>query len=319
MGSEPKMPGAPGPGSPRTGLRSRGGDPASGTWESKTLPHPTAFPRRIVCLTDETTETLYLLGEQDRIVGISAYASRPKEARSKPRVSAFRDANFDKILALRPDLVLAFSDVQAAITQELVRRGVTVMHFNQRSIAEILEMMAALARLVGRQAEGEKLIASLTRGLDQIAAAAKTFARRPRVYFEEWDDPLISGIEWVEELIEIAGGAPIFPELRRCGKAQDRVVDAAEVVKRDPEVILASWCGKKVKRDAIAGRPGWDQISAVRNGYVYEIEGDCILQPGPASLTDGARQIHAILACVAGVSTVEPDASPAQTLFSGLL
>jgi iron complex transport system substrate-binding protein len=275
------------------------------TSEPRTLPIPPLarvgdFPRRIVCLTDETTETLYLLGEQDRIVGISAYASRPPEARSKPRVSAFRDANFDKILALQPDLVLAFSDVQAEITRELVRRGVTVMHFNQRSIAEILEMIAALARLVGRQAEGDALIARLVCGLDEIAAAAKAFPRRPRVYFEEWDDPLISGIEWVEELIEIAGGAPIFPELRQCGKAQDRVVDPAEVIKRDPEVILASWCGKKVKQDQIRSRPGWDQISAVRDGHIYEIEGDCILQPGPASLTDGVRQIHAILARVAG-------------------
>jgi iron complex transport system substrate-binding protein len=289
-----------------------------------------AFPRRIVCLTDETTETLYLLGEQDRIVGISAYARRPPDARSKPRVSAFRDANFEKILALRPDLVLAFSDVQADISRELIRRGVTVLHFNQRSVAEILEMIGALARLVGRQAEGDALIAGLMRGLDEIAGVAKSFPRRPRVYFEEWDDPLISGIEWVEELIEIAGGAPLFPELRKCGKAQDRVVDPAEVVKRDPEVILASWCGKKVKKDAIAARLGWDQISAVRNGHIYEIEGDCILQPGPASLTDGVRQIHAILARVVGMPAHQSAAAireqsagasptPEQTLFSGLL
>ena len=277
-----------------------------------------AFPRRIVCLTDETTETLYLLGEQDRIVGISAYASRPKEARTKPRVSAFRDANFEKIIALQPDLVLAFSDVQAEISRELIRRGVTVMHFNQRSIAEILDMIAALARLIGRQAEGDALIAKLVGGLDEIAEMAKAFPRRPRVYFEEWDDPLISGIEWVEELIEIAGGTLLFPELRRCGKAQDRMVDAAEVVKRDPEVILASWCGKRVKQDQIRSRPGWDQISAVRNGHIYEIEGDSILQPGPASLTDGVRQIHAILARVAGADApLEPLRTAANK--SGLL
>jgi iron complex transport system substrate-binding protein len=257
------------------------------------------FPRRIVCLTDETTETLYLLGEQDRIVGISAYARRPPEARTKPRVSAFRDANIDKILALKPDLVLAFSDVQAAITQELIRRGLTVLHFNQRSVAQIFDMIAVLARLVGRAQEGLALIASLQEGLDRIAASARAFPHRPRVYFEEWDSPLISGIEWVEELIEIAGGEPIFPELRGCGKAQDRVIDPAEVVRRDPEVILASWCGKPVKKDTIAARPGWNEISAVRNGHIYEIEGDCILQPGPASLTDGVRQIHAILARVA--------------------
>jgi iron complex transport system substrate-binding protein len=269
------------------------------------------FPRRIVCLTDETVETLYLLGERDRIVGISAYASRPKEARSKPRVSAFRDANYDKILALEPDLILAFSDVQAEITRELVRLGATVLHFNQRSVAQILEMIAALARIVGRERGGEALIADLERGLDAIRETASKFPRRPRVYFEEWDDPLISGIEWVEELIEIAGGEPIFPERRRCGKAQDRVVDPAEVIVRDPEVILASWCGKKVKKDAIAARPGWSEISAVRHGHVYEIEGDCILQPGPASLTDGVRQIHAILARATG-SEEEASAAPCK-------
>lgn len=269
------------------------------------LPSPascTEYPRRVVCLTDETTEILYLLGEQDRIVGISAYASRPPEARNKPRVSAFRDANIDKILNLHPDLVLAFSDVQAEIARELVLRGATVMHFNQRSIAEILEMIAALARLVGKPAEGDALIARLVRGLDDIAEAAKKFPRRPRVFFEEWPDPLISGIRWVEELIEIAGGDVLFPELRTCGKAQDRVVDAAEVVVRDPEVILASWCGMKVKPETIRQRAGWASTSAVRNEHVYEISSECILQPGPASLTEGLWQLHAILARVAGMT-----------------
>jgi iron complex transport system substrate-binding protein len=287
----------PAPGAPEPALSLPKG-PDSGTWESTNRRHAT-FPRRIVCLTDETTETLYLLGEQDRIVGISAYASRPKEARSKPRVSAFRNANFEKILALEPDLVLAFSDVQAEISRELVRRGLTVMHFNQRSVAQIFEMISTLARLVDKPREGEALIGTLRRGLEEIANAAKKFPRRPRVYFEEWDEPVISGIEWVEELIEIAGGASIFPELSKCGKAQDRVVDPAEIIARDPDVILASWCGKRVKKDAIAARPGWAGISAVRNGHVYEIEGDSILQPGPASLTDGVRRIHAILARVA--------------------
>lgn len=269
------------------------------------LPSPascTEYPRRVVCLTDETTEILYLLGEQDRIVGISAYASRPPEARNKPRVSAFRDANIDKILNLHPDLVLAFSDVQAEIARELVLRGATVLHFNQRSIAEILEMIAALARLVGKPAEGDALIARLVRGLDDIAEAAKKFPRRPRVFFEEWPDPLISGIRWVEELIEIAGGDVLFPELRTCGKAQDRVVDAAEVVVRDPEVILASWCGMKVKPETIRQRAGWASTSAVRNEHVYEIPSECILQPGPASLTEGLWQLHAILARVAGMT-----------------
>jgi iron complex transport system substrate-binding protein len=285
------------------------------------LPSPAklaAYPRRIVCLTDETTETLYLLGEQDRIAGISAYASRPPEARSKPRVSAFRDANFDKILNLKPDLVLTFSDVQAEITRELVLRGVTVLHFNQRSIPEILEMIAVLARLVGKQDEGDALIASLIRGLDEVAEAAKRFPRRPRVFFEEWPDPLISGIRWVEELVEIAGGEVLFPELRTCGKAKDRVVDAAEVVARDPEVILASWCGMKVKTGQIRERAGWPSTSAVRNGHVYEIPSGCILQPGPASLTEGVRQLHAILARVAGVDT-PPASAPAQAANRNLL
>lgn len=270
-----------------------------------------AYPRRIVCLTDETTEVLYLLGEQDRIVGVSGYATRPPEARSKPRVSAFRNAKFDAILDLKPDLVLTFSDVQAEITRELVLRGVTVLNFNQRSIQQILDMIAVLARIVGRQAEGTALVARLRSGLAEIAASARRFPFRPRVYFEEWNDPLISGIEWVEELIEIAGGEPVFAELRKCGKAQDRVVNAAEVVARDPEVILASWCGKPVKTEEIGSRTGWAEIRAVRDGHVYEIPSTCILQPGPASLTEGVRQIHQVLARVAGVE-VAPELRPVE-------
>lgn len=254
------------------------------------------FPRRIVCLTDETTEILYLLGEQDRIVGVSGYTTRPPEARRKPRVSAFRNAKFDAILELQPDLVLTFSDVQAEITRELVQRGITVLNFNQRSIREILEMIAVLARIVGRPDAGAAIVERLQRGLEEIRAAASAFPRRPRVYFEEWNDPLISGIQWVEELIEIAGGSPLFPELRACGKAKDRVVDASEVATRDPEVILASWCGRKVSVKQICSRPGWAETSAVRNGHVYEIKSAIILQPGPASLTEGVRQMHAILA-----------------------
>jgi iron complex transport system substrate-binding protein len=264
----------------------------------QSLAERTRFPRRIVCLTDETTETLYLLGEQERIVKISAYASRPAEARLKPRVSAFKDANFEKILALEPDLVLTFSDVQAEITKQLILRGVTVLNFNQRSVAEILDMIRMLARIVGKPGEGCALADGLVRGLEEIAAAAKKFPRRPRVFFEEWDEPLIGGIAWIEELIEIAGGELIFPELRGCGKAQDRVVDSAEVVTRDPEVILASWCGKKVRKETICSRPGWNGISAMRHGYVYEIDSTIILQPGPAALTDGVRVIHSLLAGV---------------------
>jgi iron complex transport system substrate-binding protein len=276
------------------------------------------YPRRIVCLTDETTEVLYLLGEQERVVGISAYASRPPEARTKPRVSAFKDANYEKILNLKPDLVLTFSDVQAEIARELVLRGLNVMSFNQRSIAEIFDMIAVLSRIVGKQAEGCKLIQDLNGGLDAIRESARSFPRRPRVYFEEWDDPLISGIQWVEELVEIAGGEPIFPELRRSGKAKDRVVDNADVIARDPEVILASWCGKKVKKEQICARAGWERMGAIRNGHVYEIPSTCILQPGPASLTEGVRQLHAVLARVAGVA-IAPALRPAETPESALL
>jgi iron complex transport system substrate-binding protein len=270
-------------------------------------------PRRIVCLTDETTETLYLLGEQDRIVGVSAYAMRPAEARKKPRVSAFKNASFNRILELEPDLVLTFSDVQAEIACELIRRGVTVLAFNQRSIAGIFDMISVLSRIVGKQAEGEALIGELRCGLDAVVESAKRFPQRPRVYFEEWDDPLISGIEWVEELIEIAGGEPVFAELRKCGKAQDRVVNPAEVVARDPEVILASWCGKRVKTEEICSRAEWERMSAVRDGFVYEIPSTCILQPGPASLTEGVRQIHQVLAHVAGVE-VAPKLMPVESI-----
>lgn len=264
------------------------------------------FPRRIVCLTDETTEILYLLDEQDRIVGVSGYAHRPSEAHSKPRVAAFRDANFEAILDLRPDLILTFSDVQAEITRQLVLRGATVLNFNQRSVAEIFEMIAILSRIVGKQEAGETLIEELRHGLADIAAAAKAFKHRPRVFFEEWNDPLISGIQWVEELVEIAGGEVIFPELRACGKAQDRVVESAEVARRDPEVILASWCGMKVDKNTICARAGWAETSAVRNGHIYEIPSGIILQPGPAALTEGVRQLHAILARV-----VDAEAAPA--------
>ncbi len=278
------------------------------------LSNPLDFPRRIVCLTDETTETLYLLGEQDRIVGISAYACRPPEARTKPRVSAFKNANFDAILRLQPDLVLTFSDVQAEITRELVLRGVNVMNFNQRSIAEILDMIAMLARIVGKPGEGLKLIGSLQQNLGAIRSSANRFPHRPRVYFEEWNDPLISGIQWVEELIEIAGGDLIFPELKACGKAKDRVVDPAAVIERDPEIILASWCGMKVKKEQIAARENWNRITAVQNGHIYEIPGTCILQPGPASLVEGVRQLHAVLAHVMQVQ-IAPELKPAAQPF----
>ena len=257
------------------------------------------FPARIVCLSDETTETLYLLGEQDRIVGVSGFSTRPPEVRTKPRVSTFNSANVNEILALKPDLVLTFSDVQAEITKQLVLDGLTVLNFNQRSVAGILDMIRTMARLVGTQSKGEALIDKLQAEMDVIAATAALFAHRPRVYFEEWHDPLISGIGWVDELIEVAGGIPVFPELRTRSKAQDRLVDPAEVIRRDPEVIFASWCGMKVKLEQIQARTGWDRISAMRNGHLYEIPSSSILQPGPAALTDGLRLLHETLARVA--------------------
>jgi iron complex transport system substrate-binding protein len=254
------------------------------------------FPRRIACLTEETTETLYLLGQQDRIVGVSGYTVRPPEARLKPKISAFTTAKPEKILSVEPDLVLAFSDLQADIVAELVRRGANVMVFNQRSVEEILDMIGTLARLTGVPERGEALVAELRAGLEAIARRAAEFRKRPRVFFEEWKDPLISGIRWVEELVEIAGGDPIFPELRREQGAKGRIVDPSEVAARAPEVIFASWCGRKVDQAAIRGRAGWDAVPAVRDEHIYEIKSAVILQPGPASLTEGVRQMHEVLA-----------------------
>ena len=253
------------------------------------------YPSRIVCLTEETTETLYLLGEGDRVVGISGYTVRPPEARSKPKVSAFINARFDKIEALKPDLILGFSDLQADIAAELIRRGYHVVIFNQRTIAEILRMIRSVAALVGRQAAGETLANDLARGLDRVRTAAAQLPRRPRVFFEEWDDPLISGICWVDELIEIAGGDSIFPGLRNAALAKDRIVSADEVRAADPEVIIASWCGKAMKKRTIVERPGWSTVNAVQNDRIYEIKSTYILQPGPASLTEGVTRLHDVL------------------------
>jgi len=260
------------------------------------IEHLTSYPRRIICLTEETTETLYLLSEQERIVGVSGYTVRPPEARLKPKVSAFINAKFDKILALEPDLVFAFSDLQADISAELIRRGVTVMTFNQRSIAEILQMILTVGRIVGGEEKARALVAFLQTELDAIRDSASRFAHRPRVLFEEWYDPLISGICWVEELIETAGGECIFPELRKHQSAKNRIVNPADVIAKDPEVIIGSWCGRAVKKDWISKRDGWDQLSAIRNNHIYEVKSAYILQPGPAALTEGVRQLHAILA-----------------------
>ena len=257
------------------------------------------YPSRIVCLTEETTETLYLLGQGHRIVGVSGYTVRPPEARQKPKVSAFINAKFEKIEALHPDLVLAFSDLQADLAAELVRRGVNVVVFNQRTVAEILQMVRMLGGLIGCQSEAARLADELGAGLDRIRESAARFPRRPRVFFEEWDEPLISGIRWVEELVQIAGGDPIFPELASCGLAKDRIVDPVEVARRDPQVVFASWCGKKMRKATIQTRPGWDRTSAVRDDRIFEIKSTYILQPGPASLTEGVHQLHRIVAKVA--------------------
>jgi iron complex transport system substrate-binding protein len=253
------------------------------------------YPRRIVCLTEETTETLYLLGAGDRVVGVSGYTVRPPEARRKPRVSSFLNARYEKIDALEPDLILAFSDLQAPIAADLGKRGYPVMLFNQRSVGEILQMIRMVAALVGCAEQGERLASDLERGLEEIRTAATGLHVRPRVYFEEWDEPLISGIRWVEELVEIAGGEPIFPELRNAKLGKDRIVSAADVISRNPQVIVASWCGKPVRTSRIAGRAGWDAIDAVRDRHIHEIKSALILQPGPAALTEGVRQLHSII------------------------
>jgi iron complex transport system substrate-binding protein len=253
------------------------------------------YPSRIVCLTEETTETLYLLGEGDRVVGVSGYTVRPPEARQKPKVSAFINARFEKIEALQPDLILAFSDLQADIARELIRRGYAVYAFNQRTVPEILQMIRIVGSLVGRSLEADALARRLDDGLQTIAAAARGLRRRPRVFFEEWDSPLISGISWVEELVEIAGGDPIFPELRTARLGKDRIVDPAAVIERNPEVIVASWCGKAMKKRTIVSREGWEAVDPVRHDRIHEIKSTYILQPGPASLTEGVRRLHEIM------------------------
>jgi iron complex transport system substrate-binding protein len=255
---------------------------------------PARYPERIVCLTEETTETLYLLGEQRRIVGISGYTVRPPRARrEKPRVSAFLSAKTEKILELKPDLVLGFSDLQADISKDLVKAGLNVVIFNQRSVEEILGMIQMLAAMVGVPQKGEQLVASLERNLDEIRRSAPK--RRPKVYFEEWDEPMISGIRWVSELVEIAGGEDIFPELAKSQAAAGRIHDGSKVIERKPDIILGSWCGKKFRPERVKARPGWDAVPAVRNDHLFEVKSADILQPGPAALTDGVRRIQEIL------------------------
>jgi iron complex transport system substrate-binding protein len=231
---------------------------------------------------------------------VSGYTVRPPEARQKPRVSSFLHARFDAIEALDPDLILAFSDLQADLTSELVRRGHPVYTFNQRSVDEILQMILIVGGLVGRSERAQTLVDGFRGSLEAMRARTSAWDRRPRVYFEEWDDPLISGIRWVEELVEIAGGTPIFPELRDAKLAKARIVSSDDVIRRDPEVIVASWCGKRVNRVKIAAREGWTGIAAVRDGEIHEIKSSLILQPGPAALTDGVAQLRDIIARSAG-------------------
>jgi iron complex transport system substrate-binding protein len=259
---------------------------------------PMTGPQRIVCLTEETTEWLYLLGEQHRIVGISGYTVRPRQARhEKPRVSAFLSGKVDRIVELEPDLVIGFSDMQAALADQLIRAGLNVLVTNQRSVAEVIGTMRLVAGLVGAHERAETWIAANTAERAALAAAAAAWPRRPRVYFEEWDEPMISAIRWVSELIAQAGGDDVFPELAGQSMGRDRVIaDALEPVRRAPDVIVGSWCGKKFRPEKVASRPGWADVPAVRAGQLHEIKSCDILQPGPAALTDGARQLHALMA-----------------------
>ena len=260
------------------------------------MPH--GHPERIVCLTEETTETLYLLEEDWRIVGISGFTVRPPRARrEKPRVSAFTSAKIDRIRALEPDLVLAFSDLQADIAAELARAGIEVHLFNHRSIAEILRMIRMLGGMIGCEAKAAALADRLEAGVEATRKAAAKLPRRPRVYFEEWDDPLIAGIRWVGEVVEAAGGDNCFADLAAMSLGRDRIIaDPAEVVRRAPDLIFGSWCGKKFRPATVAARPGWNATPAVRDGELHEIKSSIILQPGPAALTDGLAEIHAHIA-----------------------
>ncbi|MCW5652730.1 ABC transporter substrate-binding protein [Hydrogenophaga sp.] len=258
-------------------------------------------PQRIVCLTEETTEWLYLLGQSHRIVGISGYTVRPRRAREeKPKVSAFLSARIDRILELRPDCVFGFSDLQADIAAELIRAGVQVTVFNQRSVEEILSMLYQVAAMVGCAEEGQRWIAQ-TRGRlegirEQVRALQAQGHRRPRVFFEEWDEPHISGIRWVSELLAIAGGDDVFPELAQQALGKDRIIaDGAEIVRRNPDIVIGSWCGKKFRPEKVAARAGWEGVSAVRDAQLFEIKSADILQPGPAALTDGVAQLHRIV------------------------
>ena len=253
--------------------------------------------QRIICLTEETTEWLYLLGEAHRIVGISGYTVRPKIARAeKPKVSAFTSAKIDKILALKPDCVFGFSDLQADIAAELIRHGVQVTVFNQRSVEEIFSMLYQVGAMGGQAQQSMERIAAMQAHMQAVALAAAALPRRPRVYFEEWDEPPISAIRWVSELIGIAGGDDCFPELAQQSLGKNRIIaDSLEIVRRDPDIIIGSWCGKKFRPEKVAAREGWQNVKDVQHKQLFEIKSPDILQPGPASLTDGLAQLHRII------------------------
>ena len=276
------------------------------------------YPRRIICLTEETTETIYLLGEQERIVGISGYTVRPPEAREKPKVSAFINARFDKILKLEPDLVFAFSDLQADISAELIRKGIPVFTFNQRSIAEIFEMIITVSRIMGVEDKGSKLITKLEKEIKEVKTSARRFKEKPRVFFEEWNDPLISGIRWVDELIDVAGGKSMFPELRNKALAKDRILDPKSVATKNPEIVIASWCGVRFNPEFVRQRDGWSTVEAVKNDRLYEVKSTYILQPGPAALTEGLRQVHFIIAKGLGME-VDPAIAPKEKVDPKLI
>ena len=254
-------------------------------------------PQRIVCLTEEPTEWLYMLGEERRIVGISGYTVRPARARlEKPKVSAFLSAKIDKIVELQPDCVIGFSDLQADIASELIKKGIQVTIFNQRSVAEIFSMMYQLAAMVGQADQGMALIQTMQKRLLDIETVASTLKRRPRVFFEEWYDPHISAIAWVSELIGIAGGDDCFPELAKEPMGKGRIIaDGSQITQRNPDIIFGSWCGRRFRPAHVRARPGWQDVNAVKNDQLFEIKSAEILQPGPAALTDGIEQIHKII------------------------
>jgi iron complex transport system substrate-binding protein len=254
-------------------------------------------PQRIVCLTEETTEWLYLLGEERRIVGISGYTVRPRRAREeKPKVSAFLSAKISKILDLKPDCVFGFSDLQAEIAAELIKKGVQVTVFNQRSVDEIFSVLYQIAAMVGQVERGLELLTQMRAGLLAIEAAAGNLPRRPRIFFEEWDEPHISAIRWVSELLTLAGGDDCFAELSTQSLGKNRIIaSGAEIVQRNPDIIIGSWCGKKFRAAKVAAREGWQDVNAVKNGQLFEIKSADILQPGPAALTDGVTQLHRIV------------------------